>query len=188
MKPPANPAHTPQEVEHAVAALMEVDRAKFLRIAQFQVAWCPGLRAEDLLYDTALRFLDGRRSWPQGYGFPTVFFGALVSVADELREDENARRALISNESELLPVDGESPSLPEERTSDGSPAAEHARDVVEALYLEFKDDDNVQAVLMGWAEDKTGREIQKEWGMSATQYDTARKSIERWRAKQKARR
>ena len=45
----------------------------------------------DLLQETVVRFLDGKRNWPRGELFKAVFYNAIRSIADEFRSEEAAK-------------------------------------------------------------------------------------------------
>jgi len=130
--------------------------------------------------DTAERFLDGRRNWPIGELFEAVFYNAIRSVAGEYRSEDAAKPYVTM--SDLPPgLDGEPASLENFGTQELSPEkALEAQQEIDRVFAEFKDDEDVQAVIVGRMEGLTAEEVQGAFAITPDEYHAARKRLERW--------
>src|SRR5437870_13517742 len=79
------------EVRAEVSKLTDEDIERWRRIARYQLFRFPQLDPLDLVAETAARFLEGRRTWPNSVSWETVFYNALRSVADEFRDGEMSK-------------------------------------------------------------------------------------------------
>ena len=179
MNRPENDNHDRREVEHALQFSPE-DWERFRRVARYQLYRLAHLDPMDLLLDTALRFLDGRRKWPKGEPFEAVFYNALRSVADEYRSDEAAKPYTVMSD---LPENqnGEPATLENFGDSATSPEkAVEAQQEIEQVFVEFRDDEDVQAVIVGRMEGLSAEETQAQFAITEDEYHAARKRLERW--------
>ena len=130
--------------------------------------------------DTAGRFLDGRRNWPKGEPFHAVFYNALRSVGDEYRSEDAAKPYITMAD---LPEDfsGEPATLESFGDSSTSPEkALEAQQEIDLVFTEFRDDEDVQAVIVGRMERLSAQEVQGQFALTEDEYNAARKRLERW--------
>lgn len=180
MKLPATNNHDRREVEDALNAFTKEDWERFRRVARYQLYRLSHLDPMDLLMDTACRFLNGRRNWPRGEIFEAVFYNAVRSVADEYRT-EDAAKPYVTLADLPLGLDGEPASLENFGTQGLSPEkALEAQQEIERVFAEFKDDEDVQAVIVGRMERLTAEEVQAQFAITSIEYHAARKRLERW--------
>jgi DNA-directed RNA polymerase specialized sigma24 family protein len=134
----------------------------------------------DLLMDTVERFLDGRRNWPRGELFKAVFYNAIRSVADEYRTD-HASKPYVTMADLPSGLNGEPANVDNFGTQELSPEkALEAQQQIDGVFAEFKDDEDVQAVIVGRMEGLTAEEVQGAFAITPDEYHAARKRLERW--------
>lgn len=177
---PATSNHDRREVEDALNAFTKEDWERFRRVARYQLYRLAHLDPMDLLMDTAGRFIDGRRNWPRGELFEAVFYNAIRSVADEYRT-EDASKPYVNVADLPSGLDGEPASLENFGTQELSPEkAVEAQQEIERVFAEFKNDEDVQAVIAGRMQGLTAEEVQAEFAITPDEYHAARKRLERW--------
>lgn len=172
--------HSLADVRKEIDAFTREDLYRFSRFARYQLYRFPQLAPEDLVQETAFRFLDGRRNWPQGEDFKTVFYNALRSVADEFRAGELSKPYM--GEADLPEGrDGALSSLDDTAVDSRTPEhAVEAQQLIDEAFAAFADDQDVGAVLMGRMEQLSAEEIQATFAMTEEEYHAARKRLERW--------
>lgn len=180
MKVPATNIHDRREVEDALNTFTKEDWERFRRVARYQLYRLAHLDSMDLLMDTAGRFIDGRRNWPRGEPFKAVFYNAIRSVADEYRTEDAAKPYVTM--ADLPPDrDGKPANLENFGTQASSPEkALEAQQEIDRAFAEFKDDEDVQAVIAGRMKGLSAEEVQAEFAITPDEYHAARKRLERW--------
>jgi DNA-directed RNA polymerase specialized sigma24 family protein len=170
----------PAEVREALNAFTDEDWERYRLVAKYQLFRFGHLEPVELVSETVLRFLDGRRTWPRGTSLKAVFYNALRSVADEWRASELNREALPT--ADLAPnADGEQPTMEDLAVDNRQPAnAVEAGELVAHAFKHFGDDQDVEAVLVGRMTGQTAEEVQAEFAMTEAEYGSARKRLERW--------
>ncbi len=180
MKVPATNNHDRRDVEDALNTFTEEDWERFRRVARYQLYRLAHLDPMDLLMDTAGRFIDGRRNWPRGELFEAVFYNAIRSVADEYRTEDAAKPYVTMADLPSGP-DGEPANLENFGTQELSPEkAMEAQQEIDGVFAEFKDDEDVQAVIVGRMLGLSADEVQAQFAITSDEYHAARKRLERW--------
>jgi hypothetical protein len=165
--------HSQDEVNKALEGLTAEDLYRLKRAAGRLASDLP-IEALDLVNETALRFQDGRRNWTRGYPFIVVFRGAMRSVADEIRDDEAIGPFGAKSEEE-------EETLEDRLVDQATPQRQLEGERLKLAFVdEFGRDEHVQKVIDGRIKGHTARDVQNMTGMSATDYDAARKRLDRW--------
>jgi DNA-directed RNA polymerase specialized sigma24 family protein len=168
-----------QEVLDALNALSEPDWKRAEGIAQGMGHRLPGMTADDLLQEVCTQLLSGERRFPKGHHPLVVLKTAMRSEAS------NARKAGRAN-----PVDSSYRIDPPEESEDTRPVApaidrrtpeaeELAKQQLESVNQRCAGDDNAELVMMAWADGLRGKEAEAATGLSAKDFDAARKRATR---------
>jgi DNA-directed RNA polymerase specialized sigma24 family protein len=177
---PSEEYATDAEVEAAVRALAPADGVRLAKIARFRALALAGLgigmSGEDLLQDTILCTLDGRKRWRKSVKFVTHLIRAIQNIASHAREAQAGRTMVMVAVAE--------PDGP----SDGVVVASHASDaerlaaVGEQFALiekTFEGDDEVGLVVECMARGMNGPEVQRDLNITQTEYETIMKRLRR---------
>ncbi|MBL8517570.1 MAG: hypothetical protein SF172_04420 [Burkholderiales bacterium] len=173
--------HTLQEVQNALDRLTDAQLHQLDRIARFQVFCYPQLSGEDLLSEAWVRILSGKRNWPRGVAFMAFVYGVLRSIADDWRDEEDAR---LESPTADLPADfsGDTPDIANLAVA-GNTDPERALQVARFLNTvqdEFVQTDDDLSFLLGTMEGRTALETQTQYQLTPQAFDAARKRWERW--------
>lgn len=173
-------------LEKAIFALTEADIVRLCKKARFFVA---GLSDDDvmsLFNEAVARTLEGTRKWPPDLPFGVYIFGAMKSIAHGQRISSQAINEIP--ECDLAPTDGES-SEEYFATLRGAKGVDEAliekaelatlEGQLDELKSHFAGDDNVELVLAALEDGTTRRVLVEEFGMSITEYESARKKLRR---------
>lgn len=180
LKLPAADNHDRREIEDALNAFTTEDWDRFRRVARYQLYRLAHLDPMDLLMDTALRFIDGKRNWPRGELFKAVFYNAIRSIADEYRMEEAAKPYVSMADLPLGP-NGQPANLENFGKQEISPEkALEAQQEIDRVFAEFKDDEDVHAVIVGRMEGLSADEVQARFAITRDEYHAGRKRLERW--------
>lgn len=188
------PRADPGEIAAAIQLLSDPE---WIRIGSFAgtLLWGTAFEIpEELVNETIERFLSGSRSWPTEVPFLTCFCNAMKSVADGDRE-------LVHKHFEVAAWDLRHPDAeqPDESPSDVidrmADKDAHAVSVEQSALTEerrlaathdlaliqdsFRDDEQVNWILMGIEDGIAAAEVQSISGMTQTEYETARKRLRR---------
>lgn len=167
---------TSGEVRAALLGLSAADSVRLKQIGKLRAAGT-GLEWTDLLNEAFARALGGQRQWPIGVSFVAFIAQTMRSIAHDERESrevvvsmDEARSGEASEriDGQAVPVSEITP----EREVDAKQRLGH----IEAL---FHDDAVAFGVLVATAEERTPESIQKEFGLSSTQYASALRKIRR---------
>ena len=160
------PAPAPRDLRAALAALPEADLLRLRAIARLRARALPGGMAwSDLLHEAVLRALAGTRPWPPGVPLVAFLAGVMRSLCDE-----QWRRCRLQDS--LPAPDGTSPADDPERAY----AASQALAVIHRL---FSSDTEATKVITGLLGGMTPEEIRCHYGLTAVEYDTARRRMRR---------
>lgn len=173
------------EVQERLLALMADDALlnRLLQAARFHVRHLRlhGVESDELVNEAFVRHLDGRRRWEDDADPAAVLLGTVQSVAWEWRVKANR----FVPESALAPAGaeedtGEEGILARQAAPDPGPDATAS---VAGIYREVEaavsDDEHVLSIVLGRSEGLTPTDIQKEFGMTPTQYASALKKLRR---------
>lgn len=169
---------TPDEVADALGALSPVEIARMNMIARIRARYAPGLEWRELLHDAIDKALSGKRKWPRHLPFLVFMRETMRSQASEHRR--KAAFGLVTTEADL-PARADRDSVIGQVPS---PVPSQERDVFARQMLSqvlslFECDTAALAVLDGLARGLDPAEVQKNAGITATQYASAQKRIRR---------
>lgn len=165
--PPA-PA-PPRDIGAALAALSEDDLLRLRAIARLRARSLPGgISWSDLLHEAVVRALAGTRPWPPGVPLLAFLAGVMRSLCDEQWRRRRRRDTLPTLEG----VEGAGPVYDPERVY-------AAAEALAAIHRLFASDVPATRVITGLLDGMTPDEIRRRWGLSAVEYDTARRRIRR---------
>lgn len=180
----AAPSDIAARLEVAIGAFKDVDIIRLCKKIKYWAGGAPDGDPMALFNEAIVRTLQGTRHWPLDLPFEIFIFGAMKSIA-------NGQRGLKQVINETLECD-----LDDDRYSDGNLAhiagtpgtddllIENAAFLalqadIEELKAHFKGDDNVELVLAA-LEDGTPRSVLiEEFGLTVTEYESARKKLRR---------
>lgn len=161
-----HPAPAPRDIRAALAALPETDLLRLRAVARLRARALPGgVSWSDLLHEAVVRALAGTRPWPPGVPLVAFLAGVMRSLCDE----QWRRRRLQDS----LPVP-ESASL-----ADDPERAYAASQALAAIHRLFASDTAATKVITGLLGGMTPEEIRCHYGLSAVEYDTARRRMRR---------
>jgi DNA-directed RNA polymerase specialized sigma24 family protein len=171
---PADEYATDQEVEAAIDALSDVDRVRLRRVAAFRarplLGTGLGIGADDLLQDAMVRTALGERRWrKKKVTLVKHLIETMRSIANHARDElKDADTVTATCEDALGKLDGHDlrSQLP-----DGQVVAAMTQQF-EQIEAAFEDDDEVGLVLRGLGVGQTGPEIQRDLGITETEYET----------------
>jgi len=169
---------TPDEVADALGALSPVEIARLNMIARIRARYAPGLEWRELLHEAIDKALSGARKWPRHLPFLVFMRETMRSQASEHRR--KATFGLVTTEADL-PARADDESVIGQAPS-RAPSQERdvfARQMLDQVLSLFAGDTAALAVLDGLAKGLDPAEIQKNAGLTATQYASAQKRIRR---------
>ena len=178
--------YSDDEVMALISALSVEEQRRLAMLARNRAQTLPGVEAGMLLNEAVVRTIDGRRNWPRGVS------------ADRFLDQ--TMRSIVSNDWKHLSVESKYGVISEQQAKKGceeysgipDEITDSVPDPARIIYVEqrleqvFKalaSDHNAIAVAMGRAEQKTQREIQETFGLTARDYESARKRFDRVMAK-----
>jgi DNA-directed RNA polymerase specialized sigma24 family protein len=175
-KEPTGRATAPpsRDVGAALAALSDDDLLRLRALARLRARSLPsGIAWSDLLHEAVVRALEGTRRWPPGVPLLAFLAGIMRSLCDEqwrrrlregrLPQPEDATAATLS---------GTAHATDPERLY----AAAEALAAVDRL---FATDTVALKVVAGLTNGLGAEEIQRHYGLSTIEYDTARRRMRR---------
>jgi len=172
-------AHLPrEEIENAVRLLLPADWVRLRRLATRFAAGKP-TQAPDLLQESLLRALDGRRC-PAALGMIPFLAGIMRSVADGEREKAEHRIPLVlAATSEAVEVQILNHADPASTAEDALIAEESANQIRSDILGLFDDDPIARDIVEGMMEGWPPEELRELSGLDQTAYDSKRKLIRR---------
>ena len=168
-----------QEVLDALTEMSEPDWRRGEAIAGLMSHRLPGMTGEDLLQEVCTQLLGGRRRFPRGHVTLVVLKTAMRSEAGNVRK---ARRASPIDPHYRVDVAEESddPRPQADAADRRTPEVELlAREQLEGLSQMCCGDADAELVVMAWADGLRGAEAREATGLSAKDFDAARKRAAR---------
>jgi hypothetical protein len=169
---------TPDEVAVALGALTPIEISRLNMIARIRVRYAPGLEWRELLHEAIDKALSGARKWPRHLPFLLFMHQTMRSQASEHRR--KAAFGLVTTEADL-PARADGDSIIGQ-TPSRAPSQERdvfARQMLDQVLSVFAGDPAALAALDGLAMGLDPAEIQKNAGITKTQYASAQKRIRR---------
>ncbi len=163
----------PRDVGAALAALSDDDLLRLRALARLRARGLPGGVAwSDLLHEAVLRALEGTRRWPPGVPLLAFLAGIMRSLCDE-----HWRRRRREGP---LPQPGDAAAALAGTASDADPERAYAAaEALAAVDRLFASDTVALKVIAGLTNGLGAEEIQRLYGLSAVEYDTARRRMRR---------
>ncbi|MGX9945717.1 RNA polymerase sigma factor [Bradyrhizobium denitrificans] len=173
----SNAGRTVADAAAAIEALSETDLVRLKALAQLWSRGLPGgIGWTDVLHEAILRVLDGSRVWPLGVPILAFLSGVMRSLChDYWRRVRSEQRLLVSRDD---PGQHSVPSDPVDELADTERVAVAVAGLAEVFRL-FAGDRVVLQIIDGLANGLTAREICRAYGISAIDYDTARRRMRR---------
>lgn len=176
-------------LEAAIGALTDVGIVRLCRKVAYLAIGTPDGDVMALFNEAIARTLNGTREWPQELPFEVFIFGAMKSIAHGERNLKQAKVEFAEVEFAKAGEDEPSESLLDRVRTQGAQGVDETiieRDEkfalqadLDALADHFKGDEDVELVLAA-LEDGTPRKVLLEdFGMTLTQYESARKKLRR---------
>ncbi|MCB8823293.1 sigma-70 RNA polymerase sigma factor region 4 domain-containing protein [Microvirga rosea] len=164
-------------IAHAIQALPEEDLLRLKALARLRARSLPGVEWADVLNETIVRALRGTRRWSPGVPIISFLAWSMRSVCDEYwRKMRRERTVLVSLEgtgaSWTVEQADEAPDADPERTA----AAVQMLAILDALFAE---DEIALKIIAGLGDGLSAAEIRVRYGLSETDYDSARKRMRR---------
>ncbi len=166
--------YTVAEVKALLASLDREDHARLAQIAKYRVSMSPGLESQELLNEAVVRVLEGVRGWPRGIDAIRVLDMAMKSIVNA--ELKHRKVVLDHAKREQQSLAG---SVVNAATSPTMENGLHAEQLLDRIFGALSSDPEVLGVAMGRAEGMTGCEIQRQFNLSAKQYEAARRRYTR---------
>ncbi|HJQ60683.1 MAG TPA: sigma-70 family RNA polymerase sigma factor [Vineibacter sp.] len=160
-----------EDIGRALRALSDADLARLQALARLWSRGLPGgLGWADVLNEAIVRSLDGTRRWPAGVPLLAFLSGVMRSICDD--HWRRVRRELGRRAPDACADDEMSAAVDPER-------ALAAAQALGAIHRLFARDLVVLTIIAGLAEGLAASDIRRRYGLSALDYDTARKRMRR---------
>lgn len=169
---PEGQVATPEEARQAILGLCAADFAKLMLIAKGFVRKrmrSTVIEPEDLLHDAIAKTLDGRRKWRKSVSILKHLDRIIESDSGHVAEQIQAHRNVPMPEGDQEIVE----------CGSGPGAAIELSEAFERLLRHFEGDRIAMEILRLKGDGLAASEIQRELGMSKTQYETATRRIRR---------
>jgi DNA-directed RNA polymerase specialized sigma24 family protein len=168
---------TVADVASAIEALSATDLVRLKALAQLWGRGLPGgIGWADVLNEAIVRVLDGSRAWPFGVPILAFLSGVMRSICDDYwRRVRHEQRLLVSCDSQSrdgLTVD------PMDELADPERVAVAVAGLAEVFRL-FAGDPVALKIIDGMANGLVAKDICRAYGISALDYDTARRRMRR---------
>lgn len=178
---------TLEQIEQAIVGLSDVEWIRLRKMASGHL-WGTRLGDPDALINETIELLIvGRRKWNVEMAFVPWMDSAMRSVANNLRTLKTQPDVALAGDlvgddppEEALDIFGEDGETPLKALLTQEARALAEKDLAK-IEERFKDDQEVEWILMGLAEEMGASEIQAMGEMTQTQYETARKRLRRER-------
>lgn len=171
---------SPAEVEKKLGALQPADWQRLKIISNTLCAGVSDLTAADLLQEAMVRLLSGKRIWPSDLPPLVVLANVMHSIASNARKREADGPVDGSITLDLLDADvddrtvithGKVTITPEDELS--------GKQQIAALYAAMGGDEELELLVMAWADKVRGDEARAELGWDEKKYDAVRKRLMR---------
>jgi DNA-directed RNA polymerase specialized sigma24 family protein len=150
---------SPAEVAQAIRALSDAEKTALIKIAM-HYARKTQYGYEDLIQESFLRVLDGRRPWPRRVGVVSFLAGVARSIAWDWKYEPIDRAAAERD-----------PAMDERNAIAQMDAAK--------IIAIFDDDPAARTIVQGMLEGARGEELRAFSGLNETDYESKRKKIRR---------
>jgi RNA polymerase sigma-70 factor (ECF subfamily) len=169
----------PAETALALNLVSELDLLRLKSLARWHARGLPpDVSWEDLLQEALTRMLTGARHRPEGVTMVAFIAGIMRSL-----RAEHWRRVMFRHgEVEGLRIDHATGASRDIELSDPAPNPERAlsaRQEVNAITRLFAGDDLALKIIAGLSEGMSAEQIRMAYGISRTDYDSARKRMRR---------
>lgn len=169
----------PTQTALALKLVTEMDLLRLKSIARLHARGLPAdVSWDDLLQEAMTRVLTGKRVQPQGLGMVAFLGGVMRSLrADHIRRarhglERDDPRWLEESHDDRFELELLDPSADPER-------ALIAADELDKIRRLFADDPVALQIIEGLAEGLAAEQIRARYGISRTEYDSARKRMRR---------
>jgi DNA-directed RNA polymerase specialized sigma24 family protein len=161
----------------AIEALSETDLARLKALAQLWSRGLPGgFGWADVLHEAIVRVLDGSRVWPFGVPILAFLSGVMRSICDDYwRRVRHEQQLLVSRDDQSRRG---SSADPVDEVSDPERVAVAVAGLAEIFRL-FAGDPVALKIIDGMANGLVAKDICSAYGISALDYDTARRRMRR---------
>lgn len=171
----------PSEVDAALRQLWE-NPADFVRAKSLARARAAGLidySAEDLLQEAMVKLLSGDRRWPRGVHPLVVLTTAMHGIASNIRKRTNT--GAINRHVAVEAAEGELEDSQEVVAVEQVTPVEVANATSELAEIQrlVAGDEDVELVVLAWADGLRGKEAADELGFDMKRYEAARKRLMR---------
>ena len=193
-KPLDGEVATADEVAQAVQALTDGDYVRLVKAARIKLGGTAYASAEDLVNEAVVTPFraargEGGRRWRKDVSFIAFLIMTIRGIASDsrrsatLRRTVSAQRVAKEGEGERDVFDALNltvPSVEEQLLDDEQEQEREARNQKDFAAVDefFRNDDEIQWIMIGIQEQKSPTDIQEISGMSKTQYESAQR---RWR-------
>jgi DNA-directed RNA polymerase specialized sigma24 family protein len=168
---------TAADAASAIQALSETDLVRLKALAQLWSRGLPGgIGWTDVLHEAIVRILDGSRVWPPDVQILAFLSGVMRSICDDYwRRVRHEQKLLVSR-------DDQNRCGPAADTIDEVANPERVAVAVAGLaevFRLFAGDPVALQIIDGMSNGLTAKDICKAYGISALDYDTARRRMRR---------
>lgn len=177
---------TPAEVDAALRQLCDspADYARARNLARLRAAGLDDCSPEDLLQETMVSLLLGNRRWPRGVPTLVVLKTAMHGVASNSRKRSVGGAIDRQVTVETTEGDGEAETATAVKTvtavENATPLeVANSKSELEAIMRSVAGDEEIELVLLAWADGLRGKEAAKELGFEMKTYEAARKRLTR---------
>ncbi|NUU03991.1 hypothetical protein [Herbaspirillum robiniae] len=186
---------TNEDVRMAIEMLSDIDKVRLMKAATIFLPGSEYACAMDLLNEVVLRTMNGEdgngRRWPTDVPFMAYMIETMRSLVSDSRRSFDARKKLsyefLATETmtpdEVLFQDydiyAESAENQLEEVQDRQALEERQNADLTAIDEAFKDDSQIQWILMGYKDGYSATEIRELSEMSKTEYATAQRRLRR---------
>jgi DNA-directed RNA polymerase specialized sigma24 family protein len=166
------------EVDAVLTAFQPADWTRAEAIAAALCGGLTGWTPDDLLQEAMTKLLEGDRTWPAGVHPLVVLKTAMRSIASNARKHNEASpvdEAVVLDpttelDSEVTPkAHGRVTVTPEDKTS--------GKQQLVAVYAIVSGDEDLEMLVMAWADGLRGEDARQELGWDGKKYDAARNRL-----------
>lgn len=174
----SNDRLTKAELEAALAAFQPADWQRAKIIASILGSGLTGLTADDLLQEALCKLLAGARVWPRSIHPLVVLKTVMHSIASNARKHNDLSPIDVSVVVDPVEIDADDKTpvahgamtvTPEDETS--------GKQQIAALYASLGGDEDLELLVVEWADGIRGTEARDELGWDEKKYDAVRKRL-----------
>ncbi|ABR91403.1 Uncharacterized conserved protein [Janthinobacterium sp. Marseille] len=174
-------------IEEALSRLTDADLFRLYRRAAIRLRGTGLADPQELFNEAVLRVLEGDRKWPSHVKFEAFILMTMRSIADGyrnlIRQDlehlaNDSASVNDEQESDLMDGFGDSDLAVDNVLIDEEARRRMAADL-ELIENHFKNDEAVTLVIMAIEDKIPPRELEADYGLTITKYESARKKLRR---------